>query len=400
MLPYIPTSLLIDTRPKTSNSTIPLSQSLNKIPSISNRILDFGRFLRANAYPANPSSIRDALQVAATHSLHDHYLLQAGFRACFCKTPEQWRNFDKLFVVFWSGQITFDESESHSDVRGKVTESSHQQRMVGLAGTSSEKQQEVNVYGSGDFTALSLADFRFVFNPHEKKLIDQYVDELGQRCRRRYIKKTRLSNSGSRVAIQQSIKQSLRYQGAVFQLRFHVKKKRLPSFVLLLDISQSMDVYARLFLRFTRKLLTVFESSHAFAFNIELINLGKGFYSLEESDFEHTINTASQGWVGGTRIAKSFQTFNESHLNTLVKSQTTVLVFSDGCDTDKPEVLAEQVNIMSRRARRVIWVNPLLGRFPEGHPDPRMDPVRPYITHYLSAHNLPSLLKLQRVLLS
>jgi len=62
-------------------------------------------------------------------------------------------------------------------------------------------------------------------------------------------------------------------------------------------------------------------------------------------------------------------------------------------------VLAEKVSRISRRARRVIWVNPLLGRFPEGHPDPRMDPLRPYLSDYLSSHNLPSLLKLQSVLL-
>lgn len=362
--------------------------------------MDFARFLRANQYPANPSSIQDALTVAASSSLHNHHHLKAGLKACFCKTPDQWKQFDKLFVVFWFEQLSFDEADTKDTTPGNATESAHQQRMVGLAGTSSEKQQEVNIYGSGDYTALSLADFRFVFNSHEKKLIDQYIDELGQRCRRRYVKKTRLSNSGSRVALQQSIKQSLRYQGAVFQLRYHAKKKKLPSFVLLLDISQSMDVYARLFLRFTRKLLSVFESSHAFAFNIELIDLGKGFYSLEESDIEHTINTASQGWVGGTRIAKSFQSFNDDHLNNLVKSHTTILVFSDGCDTDKPPVLAEQVSRMSRRARRVVWVNPLLGRFPDGHPDPRMEPVLPYVSNYVSAHNLPSLLKLQQVLLS
>ncbi len=339
------------------------------------------------------------MKVAATNTLHDRYLFKDGLKACFCKTPDQWKNFDKLFHAYWWEHFSYDDNESGQDKPGTVGESGHQQRMVGLAGTSSEKQLEVNVYGSGDYNALSLADFRFVFNPHEKKLIDQYVDELGQRCRRRFIKKTRLSSTGTRVALHQSIKQSLRYQGSVFQLRYHVKQKKLPSFVLLLDISQSMDVYARLFLRFTRKLLAVFESSHAFAFNIELIDLGKGFHSLEESDFEHTINTASQGWVGGTRIAKSFETFNDNQLGLLVKSHTTILVFSDGCDTDTPDVLAEQVSRMSRRARRVVWVNPLLGRFPDGHPDKRMEPVLPYVSDYLSAHNLPSLLKLQQVLL-
>ncbi len=372
----------------------------NSLPNVTSRILAFAHLLRASAYPANPSSINDALRIACELSVHDHHLLQHGLRACFCKTPEQWKKFDQLFAAFWTDQIGTTEETATPSTHGQVLTSTQQHRMIGFAGTSSENEQSINVYGSGDYSALSMADFRFVFNPHEKKLIDQYVDELGQRCRRRFIKKTRLANSGTRVALPQSIKQSLRYQGTMFQLKYHAKQKKLPSFVLLLDISQSMDVYARLFLRFTRKLLSVFESSHAFAFNIELIDLGRGFHTLEESDFEHTINNASQGWIGGTRIAKSFSHFNEHHLNTLVKSHTTILVFSDGCDTDSPESLAEQVRIFSNRARRVIWVNPLLGRITDDHPDPRMQPIKPYLTHYLSAHNLPSLLQLQKVLLN
>lgn len=371
----------------------------SKIPSVTNRILEFAQFLRANDYPADPGNINDALRAASENTLHDHRLLQHCLRACFCKNPDQWNNFDKLYVVFWKDQISIEQDSSTSRP-GDVTTNTQHQRMVGFAGTSSDKQQELNVFGSGDYSALSLADFRFVFNPYEKQLIDRYVDELALRCRRRHTKKTRLANTGTRIAVKQSIRQSLRYQGSVFELKYHAKRKKLPSFVLLLDISQSMDVYARLFLRFTRKLLSVFETSHAFAFNIELIDLGKGFYTLDESDFEHTINNASQGWIGGTRIASSFEQFNEQHLSTLVKSQTTVLVFSDGCDTAPAEALADQVSIFANRARRVVWVNPLLGRMPEGHPDPRMKAVKPLLTHYVSAHDLPSLLKLQRILLN
>jgi len=377
-----------------------MSKANQAIPSVGNRILDFTQLLRANEYTIEPGCITDAMQVAADQILHDHNQLRLGFKCCFCKTPEQWKKFDKLFFAFWADRVSYEDSHSNDVPGGGDITSSQNQRMVGLAGTSSDKEQSVNVYGSGDYTALSLADFRFVFNPAEKILIDQYVDELAQRCRRRHIKKNTLSDKGSRVALSKSIQQSLRYQGKVFHLRFHKRQKKLPSFVLLLDISQSMDVYARLFLRFTRKLLSVFETSHAFAFNVELIDLGKGFYSLEESHFEHAINTASQGWVGGTRIARSFEEFNKNHLSPLVKSHTTILIFSDGCDTDTPEILAGQLKTMAHKARRVVWVNPLKGRFAEDHIEPRMQPLQPYISDYLSAHNLPSLLKLQSVLLN
>lgn len=370
------------------------------MPNVSARLIEFALLLRANNYPASSSNIQDAHRVAEVLSLHKLHNIRTGFRACFCSTADQWKRFDKLFYTFWFYGTQETETESPDDGRKQQARTAPQQRMVGLAGTSSDKEHSVNVYGSGDYNALSLADFRFVFNPREKALIDQYVDELGQRARRQFNRKKRITASGSRVAMRQSLRQTLRYQGAAFDLKFESKQKKLPNFVLLLDISQSMDVYARLFLRFARKLLSVFETSHAFAFNIALIDLGTGHYALQEAEFEKAINAAAEGWVGGTRIAASLRTFNERYSGSVVNAKTTVLVFSDGCDTAPPEELNIELEKVSRRARRIVWVNPLIGRFPEGHVDDRMAVVMPHITNYVSAHNLPSLIKLQKVLLS
>lgn len=370
-----------------------------KIPDLTGRLLEFAQLLRDQDYPANPDSVQTALKIARTTNLHDHHVMRHSLRACFCNTPKQWHGFDKLFYVYWFGTEVGASGDENDATPGAPPQDSRTHRMVGLAGTSSDSEMFQNVYGAGDYSALSLADFRFVFNPKEKAAIDLMVDDLATRAKRQTTKKTRIADHGQRVSLPHSIRQSLRYQGALFQLRYRCRRKKLPGFVLLLDISQSMDVYARLFLRFTRKLLSVFETSHAFAFNIALIDLGRGFYQIEESDFEDTINTASQGWVGGTRIAASLRTFNADYQH-LVKSNTTVVIFSDGCDTAPPEELALETASLARRARRIVWVNPLLGRFPEGHIDPKMTLVLPHISQYLSAHNLPALRELQRALLS
>ena len=43
-------------------------------------------------------------------------------------------------------------------------------------------------------------------------------------------------------------------------------------------------------------------------------------------------------------------------------SRTGVIVVSDGYDTGEPEELGEALAALRRRARRVIWLNPLLGQ--------------------------------------
>ena len=67
-----------------------------------------------------------------------------------------------------------------------------------------------------------------------------------------------------------------------------------------------------------------------------------------------------QGWGGGTRIGDSLAQFNREHAPRLVHSRTAVLVLSDGYDTGEPEQLAEALARLRRRARRIVWLNPLL----------------------------------------
>ena len=199
--------------------------------------------------------------------------------------------------------------------------------------------------------------------------------------------------------MRRSLARAPRYDGLIAELRFQRRPRRLPRFVLLLDVSQSMEIYAKLFLRFALKLVSVFQRSDIFAFNTRLIALGSGHHVLSESAFEDQLNAESRSWLGGTRIATSLRQFNHEHADNLLGSQTTVIIFSDGCDTDKPHVLAAEVEQLQSRCRRLIWVNPLLGRFEDGEKDPYMDPVKPYVDRYSSAHNLRSLMALQKDLL-
>ena len=43
-------------------------------------------------------------------------------------------------------------------------------------------------------------------------------------------------------------------------------------------------------------------------------------------------------------------------------SRTGVIVVSDGYDTGEPQILAQALATLGRRARRIVWINPLLGQ--------------------------------------
>ncbi len=370
-------------------------------PQIEERLQNFALFLRENDITPGPAAIIDAARLCREGFLIERQLLKHGLRSCFCHCADDWHRFEELFEIYWSPPDTVIET----DVQGQSVEAptlatqGDSGSLVGFAGTSSQ-QMEDKLAGAGDFKALSLADFRFVFDPYEKQLIEKMVDDLARRSRRSWMRRRVKSRRGSSLDTRTTIKKSVRFQGQLMDLRFLARQRKLPSFVLLVDVSQSMEVYAKLFLRYICRLMQAFRQSEAFAFNTELLQLGSGFHQMSESELEDAINKNQQRWLGGTKIARSLETFNQQYARHTVSRTTTVVIFSDGCDTATPEELAPQVAALQRRARQLIWVNPLLGRFKEGEKDPYMDPITPFVDRYRSAHNLQSLQLLTHDLLS
>ena len=99
-------------------------------------------------------------------------------------------------------------------------------------------------------------------------------------------------------------------------------------------------------------------------------------------------------WSGGTRIGASLDEFVTRYLDTLVSAKTVVVVLSDGLDLDGPAVLAGAMRAIQAKARKVIWLNPLLGD-PRYRPEARgMQAALPYVEHFVPAHNLESLERL------
>ena len=373
--------------------------------ALTQRLQDFAEFLRANDMPVDTGTLMQWHTVAALGYAQTRTQLRVSARSCTCCSPTQWKRFDALFDTFWHADGEPAGAGADGERQGASNDQSlsmaGQQKLLGMAGTSEKQRQEEEFFGAGDFKALSLADFRFVFDPRQMLVLEKLVERMARRARKQYCRREIPSNKQAHaIDLRRTLRQSLRYCGQPVDLRYTRKRQRLHRFVLLLDISQSMDVYARLFLRFTRILLTVFQRSDAFVFNTELNELAQGYARLSEADLERVLNAHGKGWLGGTRIAQSLEAFSDTHLNRRVNNKTTVLIFSDGCDTDPPDRLAGVVANLQRRAGRLIWVNPLLGRFEPGEADPYMDPIVPFVDHYCSAHNLESLMTLENILLS
>jgi uncharacterized protein with von Willebrand factor type A (vWA) domain len=185
--------------------------------------------------------------------------------------------------------------------------------------------------------------------------------------------------------VRASYRRALRTSGELLTLARRTKAIEEPRVTFLIDTSGSMDTHTRFLLTFVLALRRAVPRVEAFAFNTSLVRITPEI-ARAKGALERIAN-AVPDWSGGTRIGECLATFARDHL----KRDGAVVVVSDGLDRGDPARLVEAVQGIRRRARRLVWLNPLAG-------DPRYEPsaagmraALPYVDLFASAHDLASL---------
>ena len=124
---------------------------------------------------------------------------------------------------------------------------------------------------------------------------------------------------------------------------------------------------------------------------------------LRARSFEEALRMVEErvdGWSGGTQIGHSLSDFNRRFARDRVHRNTIVIIVSDGWDRGESAVLGREMAALGRRARRVIWLNPLLGQ--EGYePLTRgMSAALPFCDDFMPVHNVDSLAAFGRHLMA
>jgi len=166
----------------------------------------------------------------------------------------------------------------------------------------------------------------------------------------------------------------------------------------LVDVSGSMERYARLLLAFLHAATRTHRRRDVFAFGTHLTDLTPAFRLGDTDAMLAAASAAIDDFAGGTRLGASLATLRERHARRLVGRRTLVLVISDGLDTGEPTDLARELDWLTHRCRRLLWLNPLL-RFEGYAPLAQGAAVLHRHAHaMLAVHNLEKLQDLARSL--
>jgi len=366
-------------------------------------IVEFGRFLRVSGLAAEPNQTITALEAVKAINATDQQAFAFALQAALCSTNEEWELFPKLFHEFWGESRPRPRSAS-GEYKGKSKgrpSAREDESTVFLdqpaSGAAEQEGQGKAVYGASAQERLKRVDFSKV--PYDDLVA---LEELSLRLLRRMsLRRSRrlaVCNLADRVDLRRSIRRSIMRGGEPIILAYKGRKPRKDKLVIFLDISGSMNFYSLFLVRFAYAVQSRFQQVHTFLFSTDVIEISDLLRTTNLPEALRRLSERPAGWSGGTRIGESLQQFNQLYGRKLLSRDTIFLILSDGWDTGEPDLLAAQLRAVKRRVQKILWLNPLLG-LKEYQPITRgMAAALPYVDVFAPAHNLESLLALERYL--
>jgi hypothetical protein len=133
----------------------------------------------------------------------------------------------------------------------------------------------------------------------------------------------------------------------------------LPLLVLV-DVSGSMERYARLLLAFLHAATRHLRRRDVFAFGTRLTDLQVAMRCRDSDQMLALASAAIEDFAGGTQLGQSLASLRLHHARRLIGNRTLVLLVTDGLDTGEPQALLQELDWLRRHSKRLVWLNPLL----------------------------------------
>jgi len=379
---------------------------------IAENIVHFARVLRSAGMAVGPDRVLAAMTAIEQVGLDRRDDVHAALGAVMLDRHEQQTIFDAAFDAFWRDpklleQLMYLLLPKISGRGDKITPSRSNRLAEALAAprkpdppnpannTADEELSFDTTFTFSERERLQQADFESMTSAEfelAKKIAEQLPLPIVPVIRRRH-EAARRGTLDLRSTMQRMARQPQTLTPSYTRAR-----RELPTLVVLLDISGSMERYARLLLHYVHGLTRRYLKVHTLVFGTRLTNITR---SLRHRDPDIALQHADsqvQDWKGGTRIASCLAEFNKTWARRLLGSNAALLLMSDGLDRDDQGDLARAAAQLRRSASQIVWLNPLL-RF-DGF-EPRAAGVRallPNVDRFLPVHNLASLADLARAL--
>jgi len=370
------------------------------------RTVSFIDHLRLNGFVLGPAETQTALAVM-TRTANDRNAARQHLKTLLTSRREEWDSFDALFEAYWtkSGKIRTQWRTSDSVVRTTPKLPRAWRDHLGEEGEGSSKQapqietegeDSTDGHASGrliasDKRAFEKTDFRQFVNTEEMAKCEALAYKLAKAIRYRQSRRHRITKKGVKLDLRRTIRANLSHGGDPIDLRFKSVPERPARIVVFLDVSGSMKHYSRFFLLFVKGLVCRWAETDAYLFHTKLIRVTDTLREKNALKAMTRLTLMADGFGGGTHIGKSLRIFNDLYAKKAINSRTIVMILSDGYDVGPNEEMAAELKRLKRRAKRLVWLNPLLGWRDYEPVTDAMKTAMPHIDLFAAANTLEAL---------
>ena len=323
--------------------------------------------------------------------------------------------FDLAFDLFWKypRQTAQPLGDDHSDDAPSTDESALQELadMAQDAGGdfSVNEWLELNSEGqteqeTGDTIAyspddvLTQKDFSKL-SPEEIEKAREAIAKFAALLATKLSRRKESAVKGKTIDFRRSWRKNVAFGGELLTLVHKRRKIKKNKILLLCDVSGSMDCYSKFLIQFIYGMQQEIKEIEVAVFSTRLTNITGLLRRKGVEEGLREIAEVVPDWSGGTKIGESVVGFYREFARSFTANRSIVILISDGWDQGDAEVLQRSMEMLSRHAYKLIWLNPLLGS--SGY-QPVCRGIRtalPYVDYFLPAHNLESLVKLTKVLI-
>lgn len=364
-------------------------------------LLTFTQILRQSGFVISPQQSMDVAQALTLVEIGNRDQVYHTTRSLLVTRQEQIRLFDTIFNRFWRNWGNGRTGQPQkAPIAPRHKRRSQQFNIVTyMAYKAQQADEEIEVVDkTGTYSSAELLQQKLFseMTPEELETIKKLIQEMAWQMSLRQTRRRVHDRHGEFLHLRRALRSATKYGGVPLNLSWQSRKIKPRPFVLIADISGSMEKYGRLLLQFFYSVSHSLKHVESFVFGTRLTRITN---QLRLKNIDRAVEEAARDvvdWSGGTRIGDSLRSFNQQWSRRVLHRGAIVLIISDGWERGDVTILRQEMRYLQHRAYRLIWLNPLLGLNSYQPLVEGMAASLPYIDDFLPIHNLQSLTELSK----
>lgn len=302
--------------------------------------------------------------------------VRAAGAAVFVDRPDELVVYNAVFDSFWYGAGTAEPNVSHRHADGtqvgrSIPAEGHRPVTETISGADggevarppadSRDGKRITTATAMTYSSAEVLRSKSFedMTAEERRDAMRMIDQLEPLFERRRTRRYRLHSSGPILAPRWMMRRSLSTAGDPLTWLWRRRRTHPRPVVTICDVSGSMELHSRFALRFVHALTHTGVLTESFAFGTRLTRITPHLRNRDADVAMRELTPSVQDWDGGTQLGEALRVFNRQWARRVLRSSAIVIVVSDGWDRGDPQLVGEEMALLSRRCQRLVWLNPL-----------------------------------------